>query len=120
MAVFVVVMLMVLVVLVVVGKVEEAKEKVSKSKMTEHSSLEYAKIFVQRQRLILLLIICVQLYVLDLPSKICTLMCPTFTNMYFCHNMPHFPNDPHFYKCIFVPQCAIRYGTCLSISNFTC
>ena len=100
MAVFVVVMLMVLVVLVVVGKVEEAKEKVRKSKMTEHSSLEYAKIFVQRQRLILLLIICVQLYLPYIPlslGNIFTLIYPTFINV------------PYFYKCIFVPKCAHFY-----------
>ena len=88
--------------------------------MTELSRLEYAKIFVQRQHSILLLIICVQLYLLDIPispDDICTLMCPTFTNVYSCSHLSQFPNVPlflqmyifpnvpHFYKCIFVPSC---------------
>ena len=37
---------------------------------------------------------------------ICAQICPTFTHVYLCSNVPHFPDVPNFYKCIFVPQCA--------------
>ena len=86
--------------MVVLVMVEKANGKVSKSKIVEHSCKEYAKIFVQRQHLILLLIICVQLYLPYIPlspGNIFTLIYPTFINV------------PYFYKCIFVPKCAHFY-----------
>ena len=52
-----------------VEMVEEANGKVRISKMAEHSRLEYAKCFVQRQQLILHLINSVQLYPLDIPAS---------------------------------------------------
>ena len=33
----------------------------------------------------------------------------TFTNVFFYHNVPYFPNVPNFYKLIFAPQCTTTW-----------
>ena len=113
----------------------------AKSKMAEHSCSEYENIFVQRQHLILLLIICVQLYLLDsliypnypndpiypiYPDYSISLIYlnypnypnyPIYTNYPnypIYSNYPNYPNYPTFTNvCLYlnVPQHGTKYGT---------